>query len=567
MEVVFYRLIRCSRRIHVGVTFFSEIHSYTQAGGSWVEVARLATAVQVEIRYESKREPRRRWLQFMANDQPAGIGYVNYFDALCFRLQPLDVTRLTTARQWRKHYQTLGPEYFLHKLSQDSRMQQAKLSRFEIARLCELELSLLVIKAVEQQCSLTESATLIQTRRSELANTVMHMIFQGQQTEEEDEERVGRLHEKLSQLLEDRQIQSAIADSERVLWEPLENEFFLWLRDCYASSIGSALFTTLVQLVPDIDPDDLTLDIDGDRLWISENIPGGIGIISRIAEVLELRPHDFDLQMLDTLQYCEWQHLANQLDTITEFIAQEDPQLLEAFANLRRDGIITDQEAVLERLRGFLEQNGITTTRELMIALRAKFLRPNSDKDTDDLISELVHFWHRQEERLGCMIDLRGVVTAILNYPPLRSHVERVLKRISGVDTVEGSQIFNILQSLLWLTCTDSCPDCIEKRQYFQELVKPSRSLLLTILQLESQVIRFGEPDWEQQFKQILGTFYSAQVSCAQEQLPACQKQLMDILVKPIEIGYQHFYPVVDRVTRAGYQWIISMGIREFAHA
>jgi hypothetical protein len=461
----------------------------------------------------------------------------------------------------------LASHYFLHELKHDPRVQQAKLSHFEINRLWELELSMLVFKAIEQNCSLAEAAVFVHTSRPEMANTVMGMIFQGQQTEEEEEERVGRLQEKMLLLLEDSQLQLAVEDCERTLWIQQEEQFFTWLQSCYTSSLGSAIFTSLTQLIPDIDPDDLTFDIDGDQIWISEVTPGGIGIISRLAEMLELRAHDFELQMFDTLQYCERQQLAVRLDMIANLIAGNDSQLFDVFTHLRRDNTLMEQETHLEALKKVLEQHGIAVTRELMVALRTKFLRPNSDKDTDELIAELVHFWHEQENRLECKIEIRVIATAALNDKHLRSHIESVLKRISGTETVGESQIFNILQSLLWLSCSDSCPDCIEKTSYYQEMIKPSRALILSILEMETQMISFGQTDWDKLIRDMLSTQYSVRISCTQEQLPDCQLKLMDLLISPIEIGYQFFYPVIERAIQTGNMWTISMGIREFVHA
>ena len=547
--------------------FFDAIHSYTQSNGTWVEVARIATGVQVETRYKNNQESQRSFLQFTANGQAAGIGFVNYYDALCFRLHPLNTRQLLTTPAWKQHYQTLGPQYFLYKLQQDIRIQQAKLSYFESNRLWELELSILVMKAIEQKCSLEDAAILIHTQRTEIANTVMHGIFQSQQIDDDDEDRTGRLHEKFLHLLEDQHIQAALEDCEQVLWEQPDDKFFLWLEQCYASSIGATLFTTLTQLVPDIDSDDLALDIVDDTVWISETTPGGIGIISRLTEILELRPLEFDLQMLDTLQYCEREQLAIHLDMITELLANKDTQLLDIFAQLRRDMTIAEQEIVLDKLKRCLEQQGILTTRELIVALHTKFLRPNSDTDTDDLVATLVHFWHEQEDRLGSKIDLRVVATAILHHTQLRMHMERVLKRIRGAETIEESQIFNIIQSLLWLSCVDSCPDCIEKLHYYQEMTKPSRALLISLLQLDAQVIRYDQNGWKQLFIETVSKQYSASISCSQKQLSRCQQELMELLVTPIEIGYQHFYPVIERIIQTRKQWTISMGIREFTHA
>ena len=532
-----------------------------------MEIARLATSVQVSTRYEGNKESSRSWLRFEEAGQPAALGFITYVDGLEFQFQPLDVESFKTSTAWKELYRNLGPEYFFYRLQQDERILRAKLSFFEISWLWQLEFSMLVATAVAQQCTLEEAASIIRPQRISLAEHTMQVIFQSQQAEDYGEEKVGRLHDRLKQLLADQMIQQALDDCECVLWDLEDSQLSAWLQQCYASSLGAALFATLTQLAPDIDPDDLTLDVDGNSIWISEMTPGGVGILSRIADILAAKPYEFDLQMFDTLQYCDRQQLSTQLSTVADLISQKNQELFDAFTAIREDADLPRQESTRKALTSILEKYGISATRELVVALHAKFLRPNSGPDTDDLIARLVHFWHEEEQRLGCAIDLRVIAVAARKIPDIEQRVERILQRMNGDAKVEPSQVFNLLQSLLWLPCSDSCPDCIEKRHQYQELVKPSRSLLLSLLQPYEKVIEYEGIDWSEQLRQELATTYVAQIRCSHDQLGECKQQLLDFLINPIEIGYlQFFYPVIERVTRTGHLWTIEMRIREFAH-
>ncbi len=548
--------------------FFTAINSYTQVNGNWVEVARLATRVQVSTRYEGEKESRRLWLDFEEGGQLAALGFITYIDALEFQFQPLEVESVMASAAWEELYKNLSPEYFFYKLQQDDSILQEKLSVFEVGWLWQLELSMLVATAVARQCSLKEAAEIIRSQRISLADHTMKVIFQSQQAEDYGEEKVGRLHDKLRELLAKPTIQQALEECERVLWDREDSQLSDWLQQCYASSLGASLFATLTQLAPDIDPDDLVLDIDGNSIWISEMAPGGVGIISRITDILIKKPYDFDLQMLDILQYCDRQQLATQLSTVADLMSQRNQALLDAFAAIREATDLPSQELTRKTLTSILEKYGVSATRELVVALHAKFLRPNSGQDTDDLIARLVQFWRSEEQRLGCAIDLRVIAVAARKIPDIEQRVERILQRINGSTKIDPSQVFNLLQSLLWLPCTDSCPDCIERRHQFQEFVKPSRALLLSRLQPYETFIEYGVPDWNEQLRQELATAYVAQIRCTQDQLDACKQQLLDFLIDPIEVGFlQFFYPVIERITRTGQLWTIEMRIREFAHA
>ena len=547
--------------------FFRKISSYTQANGSWVEVTRLATGVRVETRYNGGAEIRRTLL-FEESGQPAALGFTIYADALRFEVESLDVQQVVTNSAWPTLYQHLGPEYFLYKLQHDVRLAESKLSSFEIGWLWQLELSMLVAVAVTRQCDLREAAQEVKANREHLAERAMRVIFQSQQVEEDDEDKVGRLHQKLMEYIADRVVQDALNDNEAVLWDQGDQGLHAWLHSCHMSSLGAALFTALVQLLPDIDADDLVMDVEGDSIWISETTAGGVGLLSRIADAIALRPREFDLQMFDTLQHCGREQLAEQLRTIAHLVGQSDVALSSAFGKVRDVADLPRQLETRQALASILEARGVPATRELIVALNAKFLRPNSSPDTDKLITTLVRFWQQEEERIGCAIDLRVMAVAALRIPEIKEQVGEVLERIGGSQArTDAGQIFNLLQSLLWLNCHDSCPDCIEVQQPYQELARPSRALLLILLYPHMQSIVFGMPGWKEHVQRELASAYHVQISCEQDHLEDCKRSLLDILIEPIEIGFQFFFPAVERLARTGRQWIINMSIRELMYA
>src|SRR5204863_466936 len=135
-----------------------------------------------------------------------------------------------------------------------------------------------------------------------------------------------------------------------------------------------------------------------------------------------------------------------------------------------------------------------------------------------------------------------------LKHDTIAQRMSTVLERIGGVSPKDLSQSFNILQSLLWLNCTDSCPDCIEESHWYQELVKPSRALLRSLLPPGIQTVVYEQPDWLGQVRNTLETAYKVQILCSQDQLAACKQHLLSLLTEPREIGFQFFYPTIERV-------------------
>jgi hypothetical protein len=544
--------------------FFKAARAYTQGNGAWVDVTRLATGVRVNTLY-SRGTEKRRTLAFEENDGPAALGYTISVDALEFQYEQLDVSKLMEGSDWPYLYRALGPRYFLYKFAHDLRVTEAELNSFEIGWIWQLEFSMLVATAVARRCTLIEAAEEVDRLRDELTERTLNVIFQSLQIEEqESEEHAGRLHKKLVDLMGRPALRDALRDSERVLWERDDPGLPAWLDECYASSLGSALFAALTRLVPDIDPDDLSLDIGQGTIWISEAVAGGVGLVSGLADVISQYPRDLDLELLDTVQSCDREALANHLSSIAHLVDSGYAPLQEAFSRVRQIQDIPRQEATRRLLTRALEDAGVPASRELVVSLNAKFLRPNSGTDTDELLCALVNHWEAEEERLGCAIDLRVIAVAARKIDEVNGHLTRVLDRINGPGQyVPESQVFNILQSLLWLPCLDSCPDCIEKSGQFQDLIHPSRLLLWSLLSLDGGAIEFRAPGWEEQVSRALEERYSCGVECKQENLAECKLALTDLLTTPIEVGFQLFYPVVERITRSGTRWRVDLALRE----
>ncbi len=547
--------------------FFDKIEAFTQINGTWVEVTRLGVGVHVDTRYHKGGE-RRRTLRFddpVTVGQPAAIGFSLDVDALKFTFTSLEPQQLMTSADWPKLYHHFGPYYFLYKLQNDPRLLEASLSTFEIEWLWQLELSMLLAVAVARRCTFKDAAEEVQRNRQALADRTMRAIFQSQQVDETgDENETGRLHQKLLDYLREQAVQDALSDAATVLWHHNDTGLPHWLESCYAASLGATLFAAVTRLVPDIEPDDLIMDIDSDCIWISETAAGGIGLISKIADAIAQRPREFELQLLDTLQYCDREQLALNLSAITDLIEIDDPDLQQAFWQARNKTDLLSLTQTRQLLTKTLEVNGIPATRQLIVALNTKFLRPNSAQDSDKLIATLANHWEQEQIRLGCAIDLRVMSVAARKIDQVEQQVQQVLQRIGGPEAkVDESQVFNLLQSLLWLDCVDSCPDCIEKWHPYQQLARPSRALLLTLLKPRAEIIQYNQEGWQILLEQTLASKFQVQLGCDQGELSLCKQSLLALLVTPIEIGFQSFFPFVERIERTGKRYIIHLVIRE----
>ncbi|PDW02615.1 protein DpdJ [Candidatus Viridilinea mediisalina] len=540
---------------------FVKFQALTQATGSWVEVTRAALGLRAETRLSNGRQSRRR-LRFAEGETPAALGFSLSVDALQAEFVPLEVEPVLDGPDWPNLRQHLVPAYLRFCLGTDPRLVALELSDFELDWLWQLELSMLVATAVVRSVDLATAAAEAATKREVLAARTMDVIFQSQRASVEDDEPSGRLRERITALLSEPDVIAALNACNGVLWAAPDAAFATWLQACYASSLGAVLLDAVTRIVPELNPDDLTLDVVGQTIWIAEQTPGGVGLIQRIAEAISRRPRDLETQLLDTLRHCDRELLASQLATVARLCDADDAELGSAFAQARQATNFREQLATLRTLGAALEPHGLPATRDLVIALNSKFLRPSSDRASDDLVAALAKRWEEEQRRLGCAIDLRVMAVAAWSLDDLRAQVELVLERI-GAAPLEESQVFNLLQSLLWLDCRDSCPDCIERHQPYQGLVKPSRALLRACLDPASESIRYAETDWQERLLARLTERDAAQVVCTQADLPALHAALSELVVTPLEVGFQYHYPSIERVERRSDGWMVGLVLRE----
>lgn len=568
--------------------FLHSIKAYTQVNDAWVEVTRLATGVDVYTRYEMGGE-RRAIYHFTAAEQPAAIGFRVDVDALQFSIQPIDVAKLRQSPTWPQLYRHLGVQYFRHRIREDERLQERMLSDLEVEWLWQLELTMTIFVAVERRLSLAEASTIVQRERILLARQVLSIIFRTQPMDEcvidpsemmekqpaetsapgmegeEDEEELGYLQIKLLQQNADPVIQAVLADHVQVLWDDNDPTLCAWVQRTYAFSLGAAIFATVVELTPDVNPDELYLDVTNESIWISEAAAGGIGLIAKIADTLAQHPRQFDLQLAKIVKHCSREQLALSLNAIAAMIQNGNTALQDLFEEIRKAMDLPQIERTQRTLTCILDEAGVIVNRQLGATINSKFLRPNSGPDTDHLLADLVAFWQAEQMRLQCDIDLRIIAAVVPQIEPLRSSINRVLERIGDESSrSDANQLaFNLVQSLLWMHCHDSCPDCIERPQRYQSGPKPSRMLLRTLMAENNDLIHCSASNWYNAVVTQLATVFHAHIVCQAEELSSCTTAVRSLLTTPVEVGYQISYPVIERMDRNGRFWSIHLILPE----
>ena len=207
-------------------------------------------------------------------------------------------------------------------------------------------------------------------------------------------------------------------------------------------------------------------------------------------------------------------------------------------------------------------ENDIFPTRKLFVEMNGKMLRPNSSTHTDHLLSVLSAAWEREESRLNINLDLDIFSVVAYQILDIESEVDELIERIGWEDQT-SHLIFTTIQSMLWLTCRDSCTDCIATYNPFHTFTHPSRPLIAAMLKPEGTTVGFGEDDWHIKARNVLETAYEVEITCSLGQIAECKQAVLGLLLSPIDTGYQLFYPSIDRVSRSRDRWTMHIAIDE----
>lgn len=544
---------------------FEDTRAFAHTLGHWTQVTRFAERTEVYTRFEQGGE-QRRTISYSLDNKPAGIGFTIDVDALCFQVIPLDLARLKSNPEWPTIYGQISAQFYKYKLQQ----ALGHLTNFEIDWLWQIQLSMLIEQATQFDLSLRDASEVMRSGAYSLSKRHLRMWLENSTLNDEqdlpDAEENTRLADNLQQMLLNAEVEKSLYGHLYVLWDDSDPALEHYLDQLYIHSLGALTFSAVVEMFPEVEADDLHLDIQSGQFWISELTAGGVGLISRIADGIEQAPYRFEAFLRHKMNFCERAHLADQLNVVAQQVIQSD--LATRLDAIRKTTDLPRVEQLQHSLSAALQKIGVVPSRNLLVSINTRFLRPNSSADTDRLIQDLVAFWQEQEARLGCVIDLRIIATAASSQTHIRDQVQAILQRINDAETdFDDTRVFNLIQSLLWMTCKSSCPDCIEKQQRYQQTLHPSRNLLRAMIDLDHDVIVFGSQNWESAVYDSLSQKQVATIECAHHEVGHVQQELMNWLTRPVEIGYIVTYASLSRVEQTSERFLFELSLSELAEA
>ncbi|WHY58648.1 protein DpdJ [Peribacillus simplex] len=550
-------------------SFFTRIHLFSSNELQTVTFTRYATKCNVEIKYKDGKSERKVYhFTYGSSKGQTAMGFQVDVDAIVFKLADIDLEQIKFQPEWEQLLTELRPRFYLDMLQNDLELA-SQLSIFEIEWLWQICLSSTIATSVSKQCGIKEAVEIYREQVKAISLRALNVIFQSTavKIEDNDQAEEAKLYKRLLSHLDDEGIMERfIARLDLLYVDITEDEaYYPWIMERLHTTIAACIKQAVEQLLPDINTEDINIDIKDHQIWLSETDSGGMGVISSIASAMSNEPRLFEDLFFKAVDDCPRNDISKGLSSIVDHF--NDPDFYETISIIRKATNLDEQKQQLELLRKQLSDRGITPNRELFVSFTTKLLHNNNNQMTDELMKDLQELWRREERRLECKIDLRVFTVACLRLDDIKVRIDSILENLYSSGNYDEKQRLLLVETLLWNDCNDSCPECLNLYSPYQSFAKPSRLLLKSVSKPTKITIDSSKANWSERLMELLKKGNQVCVWTSFEEMEECQRILVDIIQTPIDFDYEFYYPYISGVHSKGSNWLFDVRVREVTHA
>lgn len=494
------------------------------------------------------------------------VGFEQTVDALVFKIRGAHLSvrpALDHATVGR-----LRQDYFKHLLLSSSLLRETA-SSFTLEWVWQTSLAMLTATALKGKCSLESAQVRLDGKRVAAIGRVLSRMFSVSaldDNEADDHHAGGKARQRLEALWTNAACAAEIVRAETALWTDLGDDFEVWLRQRHLRTLAEGCLSAVHAIATDVGESDLVVDLidDGEDalIVISESAPGGIGQIEAFVQVSLEGEGTFERALAHSLDFCTRAHISESLIAVA--------------AHARTPGVLADAFAAARDARGFqqtlsaqggltaaLEEQGLGSSRENVVAVIGRLLHPSSSGTTDAWFDGLNRLWVNREQRLGAPIDSRVFAYLLVDAPHLRRRFSAMIVHMTGQQPTEA-QLFARIQDFLLPGCHDSCPHCLANTNRFASSTRPSRELTSQWLRVSrpQKTSLLVEPGWIERLYALLKSEDYVEVIGRGVDLEEIARALQTLLSEPFERDYLVVWPILSGVSRDLDGWRIGLEIR-----
>ena len=543
--------------------------SHLHRNNAHLEVTRYATDSSFELRYQTGGGNRGTLKLGSVRDdgnlQEEAVGFRMDADGVVVELSKDFVNEVKDVNSNRQS--RFRPDYFLHRLLTCETLTPI-INNFMIEWVWQIDMAMLAATALANRCSLQDAQEKLSGKRPKVANAVMDRILRVGDGEGEDES--SKLKDRLLEVWKNGIVISRIEELERVLWDELDGEYDEWIRERLVYTVAQGLRLATTYHCGDLGDDEINVDVDRNEqsvnVCLSEAGPGGLGQIETLTSNIQKSPHVFDETLRHAVTECRRGTMERNLLEIVEQAVKygANNDVARAFGNVRNAKGYDGLTRAKDNLTNVLQSAGLDSSRDTIVALQTRILRPGSTGDTDLLVHFLNKAWRRKETKLSVSIDPKAFAYVCAQFVPLRRRLTAILRSLGGNQSPSESQVLTMVEQLLFPICTDSCPECLGGSKSYNSNVRPSRDLVTEVLEFRDEVLELSsaDEDWMKSVRQLLLIHNRVLVVFDNTLRAPAVRFLQKLLVEEVEIGF-NFVPIsISGVKRRHGKWEVLVELR-----
>lgn len=552
----------------------TEIHLFSHNIRNPVMVRRFATRSNATIKRKVnfQTEEIQKTFSFIdENGAEVALGYSQESDGILFRYNIPDVDIVGSEEQNAQKVYAFRTAYFRHLIMIDSRLDGI-VNDFQRERFSEIYLSILTSIALKESCFLEEAYEIFkQGDFSHEVNNVLSVIFHSlldseTMDEEENSSNRQRVHEDLLTLSQDNAVVHTIHDLAPVLWQQPDLGWHDWARERWKTTFASSLLQACKEVTNQFDNNDLIFDIvttesGQEEIWITEQTPGGGGVIEEVISKYQEDPRLFFRHVESSLAPSDYELIDSELSRTLQLLKQ-DNEIKKVFQLFRQSETYNESMDAIQSIHSQLYGKGILVSHPVKSAIYNRILRPGSTDKTDELLASLIEIWKKEESRLKIDIDARIFAYVFSTNKTLYEDFKVALSHIDPSAMHNLNWRNQLIYGLLWPRGNQIRSRALTVYHPYTKLAPSDRELVLDYI-LRAKIVSLSDNDWKEQVHVLLKKSGVVKLRAAINEEKKVKQALLELAANPVEVGFLYLYPRIEGIERKGNDYYISLDVRE----
>ncbi|MBN2446827.1 MAG: hypothetical protein JXO22_08880 [Phycisphaerae bacterium] len=439
-------------------------------------------------------------------------------------------------------------------------------SRFTREWLYQVLLSVLIVQS--QTCSI--EATLgrlsddrLRTLMLDAAREVFGVLAIGDSDDGGSRAEDANLVVDIAAALDVAGVLNELRSAARALWSDPDKDWRAWIDERYLTTLASAVVEATQSLCPEVDTSELCIDLTTAsgcdlhtaQIDISENEPGGLGIVEALVDRYVEDPRRFWALVETALGPCDGERVDANMRRFL-LLAGTSP-IADHVEQIRTSDDLAGLTEAWQQLRIALFETGLACDHAMISALSTRLLRPGSGQALEGLVADLIRRWDDMESRLGIDIELRVFAYVAASDPEIRRRIQVIALGHVGQPGWEIGQIVG----LLWSRGYRVRSSALQTYSPFRDYEPTDRLLFAHVLQPPDTVVDGTAPDWRQEVDSRLREAATAIVRVPTDASGA--DVVREFLIEPTSVDVLEFHPRVVGVSRSVDGLDIRVELRE----